>query len=164
MGISISPNNASLECMAERRTNLKSKPEFPHLFQPCKIGQMILTNRVVLPAMGNNYGTEDGSVTDRQIDYYNERAIGGAGLLITGLIPVSFGIDPTVSEDSDTTYFPRIDGSSRTRLSGFRDLAAGGYYTTPEGMKDLSYTGNVALSAFAGPPPEVLKALGLTPT
>ena len=88
MGSSISPNNASLECMAERRTNLKSKPEFPHLFQPCKIGQMILTNRVVLPAMGNNYGTEDGSVTDRQIDYYNERAIGGAGLLITEMVSI----------------------------------------------------------------------------
>jgi len=32
--------------------------------------------------MGNNYGAEDGSVTDRQIDYYNERANGGAGLII----------------------------------------------------------------------------------
>ncbi|MEX2044009.1 MAG: gluconate 2-dehydrogenase subunit 3 family protein, partial [Opitutus sp.] len=27
----------------------------------------------------------------------------------------------------------------------FRDLAAGGYYTTPAGMKDIGYVGNVAL-------------------
>jgi hypothetical protein len=43
----------------------------------------------------------------------------------------------------------------------YRDLTAGGYYSTPEGMKDIGYTGNVALEKFAGPPPEVLKKLGL---
>lgn len=43
----------------------------------------------------------------------------------------------------------------------FRDLAAGGYYSTPEGMKDIGYVGNVALEKFEGPPPEVLRRLGL---
>lgn len=43
----------------------------------------------------------------------------------------------------------------------FRDLTAGGYYTTPEGMKDVGYTGNVALEKFEGPPPEVRRKLGL---
>ncbi len=43
----------------------------------------------------------------------------------------------------------------------FRDLTAGGYFTTPEGMKDLGYTGNYAMEAFTGPPPEVLRRLGL---
>ncbi|MBL9200826.1 MAG: gluconate 2-dehydrogenase subunit 3 family protein [Opitutaceae bacterium] len=43
----------------------------------------------------------------------------------------------------------------------FRDLAAGGYYTTPEGMKDIGYTGNVALEKYEGPPPEVLRKLGI---
>ncbi|MGI8603973.1 MAG: gluconate 2-dehydrogenase subunit 3 family protein [Verrucomicrobiales bacterium] len=43
----------------------------------------------------------------------------------------------------------------------FRDLCATGYYTTPEGMKDLRYVGNVPTPAFAGPPPEVLKHLEL---
>jgi hypothetical protein len=43
----------------------------------------------------------------------------------------------------------------------FRDLAAGGYYSTPEGMRDIGYTGNVALDKFEGPPPAVLKQLGL---
>jgi hypothetical protein len=44
----------------------------------------------------------------------------------------------------------------------FRDLTAGGYYTTKEGMKDIGYTGNVPLAKFEGPPPEVLKKLGLS--
>ena len=43
----------------------------------------------------------------------------------------------------------------------FRDLTAGGFYTTPEGMKDIGYVGNVPLPEFPGPPPEVLKKLGL---
>lgn len=43
----------------------------------------------------------------------------------------------------------------------FRDLTAGGFYTTPDGMKDIGYVGNTPLAAFAGPPPEVLRQLGL---
>ena len=43
----------------------------------------------------------------------------------------------------------------------FRDLTAGGFYTTPEGMKDIGYVGNVPLPEFVGPTPEVLKKLGL---
>ena len=43
----------------------------------------------------------------------------------------------------------------------FRDLTAGGYYTTPQGMRDLGYVGNVAASSFEGPTPEVLRHIGL---
>jgi hypothetical protein len=43
----------------------------------------------------------------------------------------------------------------------FRDLTSGGFYTTPEGMKDIGYVGNVPLATFEGPTPEVLKKLGL---
>ena len=43
----------------------------------------------------------------------------------------------------------------------FRDLTAGGFYTTPAGWKDIGYVGNVALTHFDGPPPEVLKHVGL---
>jgi hypothetical protein len=43
----------------------------------------------------------------------------------------------------------------------FRDLTAGGFYTTPVGMKDIGYTGNVLLEKFDGPPLEALKKAGL---
>ena len=43
----------------------------------------------------------------------------------------------------------------------FRDLTAGGFYTTPEGMRDIGYTGNLPTATFEGPSPEVLKKLGL---
>lgn len=43
----------------------------------------------------------------------------------------------------------------------FRDLAAGGYYTTPEGMADIGYVGNVPSLTYEGPSAEVLARLGL---
>lgn len=43
----------------------------------------------------------------------------------------------------------------------FRDLTAGGFYTTPQGRQDLGYVGNVPLATFDGPPPEVLRQAGL---
>ena len=46
-------------------------------------------------------------------------------------------------------------------FSKFRDLTAGGFYTTPVGMKDIGYTGNVPLAKFEGPPIEALKKAGL---
>ena len=44
-----------------------------------------------------------------------------------------------------------------------RNLVAGGYYTTPAGMKDIGYRGNVPMSEWNGPPKEVLDKLGLKP-
>lgn len=99
--------------------------DYSKLFEPKNIGKCKIKNRIIMAPMGNiNMADPIGRPLPKMIDYFTERAKGGTGLLITGLIPVSQGIDPTVSEDNDTTYFPRIDSSSRTRLSGWRDLAA----------------------------------------
>jgi hypothetical protein len=43
----------------------------------------------------------------------------------------------------------------------YRDLTAGGFYTTPQGAKDLRFVGNVASASFDGPPAEVLKIVGV---
>ncbi len=42
-----------------------------------------------------------------------------------------------------------------------RDLTAGAFWTTEEGMQDLQYIGNVPLERWDPPPPEVLEFLGL---
>ncbi|WMW25228.1 FAD-dependent oxidoreductase [Methanolobus sediminis] len=99
---------------------------FEKLFEPQYIGKCKLKNRIIMSPIGNiNMADPVGRPLNKMIEYFIERAKGGTGLLITGLVPVSYGIDPTLSEENDTTYFPRIDGSSRTRLSGWRDLTAG---------------------------------------
>jgi hypothetical protein len=43
----------------------------------------------------------------------------------------------------------------------FRDLAMGGFYSTPQGFKDIQYLGNTPLTRFDGPTPEVLSYLKL---
>jgi hypothetical protein len=64
----------------------------------------------------------------------------------------------------DICYAPKAKPEFATTaqfFKKFRDLTAGGYYTTPEGMKDIGYVGNVPQATFDGPPPEVLRKLGL---
>jgi Gluconate 2-dehydrogenase subunit 3 len=44
----------------------------------------------------------------------------------------------------------------------YRDLTAGGFYSSAAGRKDLGYIGNVPLARFDGAPPELLAKLNLT--
>ncbi len=44
----------------------------------------------------------------------------------------------------------------------FRNLAAAGFFSTPVGMTDLGYIGNVPLPRFEGPPADLIEKLGLT--
>ena len=46
-------------------------------------------------------------------------------------------------------------------FSKFRNLTLGGYYTTNVGMQDVGYLGNMPLTSFDGPPPEVMERLGI---
>lgn len=64
----------------------------------------------------------------------------------------------------DICYLPNAKPELKSAARFFdlvRDLTAVGFYTTDAGMKDLQYIGNMALPRFTGPPPEVLKHLGL---
>ncbi|HPH96258.1 MAG TPA: FAD-dependent oxidoreductase [Anaerolineaceae bacterium] len=93
------------------------------LFSPIQINKLMIKNRVVMGPMGNISMVEEmGRPGSKMVAYFTERARGGVGLITSGLVPVSQGIDPTVTEPGDRSYFPRLDGS-RTVLAGWRDLA-----------------------------------------
>jgi hypothetical protein len=53
-------------------------------------------------------------------------------------------------------------GTASRFFRRFRDLVAVGYYTTPAGMKEIGYVGNVPLGRFEGPPADVIEKLGLS--
>ncbi|MDI6752963.1 MAG: NADH:flavin oxidoreductase, partial [Thermodesulfobacteriota bacterium] len=59
------------------------------IFSPFSMGSLRLKNRIFMAAMGNNFSHPQGTVSDRAICYYTERARGGAGLIITEASPVS---------------------------------------------------------------------------
>ena len=63
------------------------------LFEEFHIGKLTLKNRVVLAPMGT---TTDQSCAFNQkdVEYYGERAKGGAGLVLTGAVCVSDEFEP----------------------------------------------------------------------
>ena len=56
--------------------------DFPNLLSPIKIGSLALNNRFVIPPMATNLANEDGTVSQKLIDYWVARAKGGWGLMI----------------------------------------------------------------------------------
>ena len=70
---------------------------FPYLFSSVDIGKVKIKNRIVMAPMGiKGLTNPDGSLTQRAIDYYIERARGGVGLIITSLFKVENEIDRMV--------------------------------------------------------------------
>jgi hypothetical protein len=68
----------------------------------------------------------------------------------------------TICDDICHTPKAKPEFQSAARFfAKFRNLTAGGFYTSPPGFKDVQYIGNIALATFDGPPPEVLAHLGL---
>ena len=55
--------------------------ELRKLFEPIKIANVQIKNRIAMSPMGLGRATEDGQVTDGIVDFYIERAKGGAGLI-----------------------------------------------------------------------------------
>jgi len=58
--------------------------DYLKLFTPFRIGKMEVKNRIVMSPMGLNAAHPDGRIGDDEIDYFEERARGGVGLIIAG--------------------------------------------------------------------------------
>jgi len=98
---------------------------YDHLFSPIRVNAVTIKNRLVMAPMGNiDMCEETGRPNAKMQQYFFARAKGGVGLITTGLIPISHGIDNSITELGHLSYFPRID-RSRTVFSGWRDLAQG---------------------------------------
>ena len=66
----------------------------PTLFEKVKIGNLELKNRVVMAPMGFAHTDNDGAYSDRQIEYYVERARGGFGLIYPTATMVTTEFEP----------------------------------------------------------------------
>ncbi len=68
---------------------------FGFLFQPVRIANMVVKNRLLMSAMSINFGVDQkGCVTDQLIGYMAARARGGVGMMLVG----GGGIHPTGAE------------------------------------------------------------------
>ncbi len=84
----------------------------PHLLSPIRVGTLKLRNRIVLPAMDQN-NCDDGLVTDETIAHYEERARGGAGLLILETSAVAYPHGATSRHQPALSHDGVIDGLAR---------------------------------------------------
>lgn len=83
---------------------------FRALLAPGQIGDLALPNRVVMPAMDMNQ-SEEGHVSDREIDHYVARARGGTGLVIMGTGAVAWPVGATSRHQpafSDDSFLPGL--------------------------------------------------------
>lgn len=58
--------------------------KYKKLFTPFKIGSMEVKNRIVFSPIGINDSNIDGTISNDEIDYYEERARGGVGMIVMG--------------------------------------------------------------------------------
>lgn len=84
---------------------------FEILFDPLYINKTEIPNRIIYPSLGLLY-SYDGSVSDRYVEFYRERARGGAGMVTMG--PVGFDhvgaglIAPSLQSDEAIPDFKKV--------------------------------------------------------
>jgi len=87
--------------------------ELKTLFTPQKIGNVEIKNRIVRSATFEHRAEKHGYVGQKILDFYDELACGGTGLIITGFV----GIDPGAT---GSPYQLRLDND--TYISGHKKL------------------------------------------
>jgi len=115
---------------------------YPSLFQPLKIGGLQLKNRLVVPPMGSGFAAEDGSVTDRLINYHEARARGGFALITLEVTAVD-GVEGKGSGHQLSIFDDRF-------ISGFKRLVDRIHDAGAKVSVQLYHPGRVTLPAFIG--------------
>ena len=89
--------------------------EYKMLFSPLNIGSVTIKNRIVMSPMMLDMGQFDGTATKRLQDYYEERAKGGTGLIITEIT--------RVNDWTGAGAFAQLGASRDYQIPSLRELA-----------------------------------------
>ena len=87
------------------------KSDYRNLLSPLTVRNMTLKNRVAMTPMGTNYAEQNGEMSFLHINYYEQRAKGGTGLIIVENTCVDFplGYNGTTQLRIDSDNFmPRL--------------------------------------------------------
>ncbi|MDE5995137.1 MAG: FAD-dependent oxidoreductase [Oscillospiraceae bacterium] len=85
------------------------------LFTPMKIGSCEIKNRIVMAPMLMGFGKFDGKPTEKMMDYYEERAKGGTGLIITEIT--------RINDKTGAAAFAQLSVSSDGQIDPLREMA-----------------------------------------
>lgn len=89
--------------------------DYKILFSPMKIGNCEIKNRIVMPPMMMGFGQFNGNATEKMINYYEERAKGGCGLIITEIT--------RVNDLTGASSFGQLAASSNRNIPSIARLA-----------------------------------------
>lgn len=88
---------------------------YEKLFSPGRIGTLTIPNRIAMTAASASLSQPDGTMTEEMLAYYEARAKGGVGLIITEMVSV---------DQERGVLFPReLNGDREESVASFRQLA-----------------------------------------
>lgn len=108
------------------------------LFEAARIGTLTLRNRIVMPPMLMGYGDPEGRVTPRMVDYLEERARGGVGMVIVEAVGIRMEgrVFPCSINCFEESHLPGLtELASAIKKHGARaaiQIGDGGRNTRPE--------------------------------
>lgn len=117
---------------------------FEKIFTKATIGKLEIANRLVVPAMGSAYAGSDSKATEKFIAYYEEKAKGGWGLIITEIFavtPTALGIARNAGLWDDS------------QIPGYAELARRVHQYDSKIMVQLYHPGRQASSFVSGVQP-----------
>ncbi len=89
--------------------------KYEMMSSPMKIGTCEIKNRIVLPPMLMGFGHFDGKPTEKLMNYYEERAKGGCGLIMTEIT--------RVNDQTGSAAFAQLAASHDYHIEPLRELA-----------------------------------------
>jgi mycofactocin system FadH/OYE family oxidoreductase 2 len=119
-----------------------SGSRYRHLFTPLEIGPVTTRNRIVFSAHLTNFA-EDGLPSDQHVAYYEARAIGGTGLIIT---------EEHSTHPSDWPYEKLIHGFHAEVIPGYRRITDAVHRHGTPIFAQINHNGGQASSMFSRMP------------
>jgi len=114
---------------------------FSNTFSPYKIGNLLIKNRLVVPAMDSGVFDINGNVVQSTLDYYGARAAGGFGLIIIEISAVErrgvgMPCEPNLWDDTNVEGMKKLANHIKSR--GARTIV------------QLHHAGRETVAAMAG--------------
>lgn len=112
------------------------------LTQIGNIGNVEIKNRMVMAPMGDLTANPDGTVSDKTIAYYGERAKGGIGLIITGIVRIN---------NEDGTAGPnQLSLAHDSYIPGFKKLVDEVHSHGAKIFPQIQHSGRQGVAAYTG--------------
>jgi 2,4-dienoyl-CoA reductase-like NADH-dependent reductase (Old Yellow Enzyme family) len=112
---------------------------YRHLFAPLRLGPITVSNRIVFSAHLTNYARE-GLPTEQHAAYYEARAAGGAGLIIT---------EEHSTHPTDWPYEKLIHGFHRDVIPGYRQITDAAHRHGTPIFAQINHNGGQASSMYS---------------